>query len=169
MHAPFDPDDLLFRFFRGETTAEENRTLLAWKRASGENRARFDTLRNLWMVSATAAPDSTPDPAAALARLKRAIARDEEAQQPLERPAQPNEQQRAPHDGQRPSDKRHFGQRPPERHPQPLPREERQARRRSVLRSFVRSAAAVLLLAGAAGGGALLHRAILMRRGCAMS
>ncbi len=164
MHAPFDPDDLLFRFFRGETTAEENRTLLAWKRASGENRARFDTLRNLWMVSATAAPATAPDPAAALARLKRTIARDEEAQQPLERPAQPNERQRAPHDGQRPderpSDKRSFGQRPPERHPQPLPREERPARRRSVLRSFVRSAAAVLLLAGAAGGGALLHRAI---------
>ena len=77
MQSDFDIDDLLFRFFRGETSPEENRFLLAWKRENEENRIRFEALRDLWMVSATASCEGFPDPAEELSRLRKTIAREE--------------------------------------------------------------------------------------------
>lgn len=77
MQSKFDIDELLFRFFRGETAPEENRFLLAWKRENKENCTRFEALRNLWMVSATASDKDFPDPAEELSRLKKTIAHEE--------------------------------------------------------------------------------------------
>ena len=75
----FDIDELLSRFFRGETTPEEERRLLAWKRESEENRRQFERMNEVWMLSATAVDDDFPDPADELARLKATIAREEGA------------------------------------------------------------------------------------------
>ena len=92
MQSEFDIDDLLFRFFRGETSPEENRFLLAWKRENEENRIRFEALRDLWMVSATASCEGFPDPAEELSRLRKTIAREENPPatslpRPMERPS----------------------------------------------------------------------------------
>ena len=73
----FDIDDLLFRFFRGETSPQENRDILAWKHDCEDNRRRFDTLRDIWMVSA--GTSDIPDPEIELIRIKELIAREESA------------------------------------------------------------------------------------------
>ena len=77
MQSKFDIDDLLPRFFRGETTPEENCWLLAWKSESEEHRRLFEEMNELWILSVAAASEPSPDPADELARLKATIAREE--------------------------------------------------------------------------------------------
>lgn len=78
MQSKLDIDELLFRFFRGETSPEENRALQSWKQESEENRMRFEALRDLWLVSATADCTLYPDPDEELSRLKETIAREKD-------------------------------------------------------------------------------------------
>lgn len=77
MQSEFDIDDLLFRFFQGKTSLEENRFLLSWKRENEENRIRFEALRDLWMVSEVASGETFPDPTEELSRFRKTIAREE--------------------------------------------------------------------------------------------
>ena len=76
MQNEFDIEDLLFRFFRGETSPQENKNILAWKRSSKENQARFNALRDLWMLSLNTSANHTPDPTTELLHLKTIIAQE---------------------------------------------------------------------------------------------
>lgn len=128
-----DIEELISRFFRGETTPEENRFLLAWKNENEEHRRQFEWMHEIWHLSATASDADFPDPAEELARLKAVIAREDTAE--------------ASDNGgfiaiAEPVNSRSAG---------------------SGWRLLLRSAVAAVLLLFGMGGGALLYRQLLPR------
>lgn len=63
-------DDLIVKSLMGETTPEEERTLVSWRSAAPENDARFRVLAATWELSGTAVDPvtSTPPPADTIIR-----------------------------------------------------------------------------------------------------
>jgi ferric-dicitrate binding protein FerR (iron transport regulator) len=56
-------DAMLFRFFLGETTAEENDTISAWiKKDPARNQKKLDEAHDLWVLMTMSLPESTEQP-----------------------------------------------------------------------------------------------------------